>query len=221
MRAKAVIITSVSVFLLVIIGIITACSLNGHAHTWSNWQALDATSHERECSGCGEKEVEEHQFVDGRCEVCGYELIVPVENITLNTNKLTIVLNQNDVKLTYQISPVNATNQNVIWSTSNEKVVSVSLGVLKAVGIGQATITIKTEDGEKTASCEVIVVDSISEHTHNLTKVEGKEATCLLAGNVEYYYCEDCGLYFSDASGTEEISKESVAIPALGHQSLS
>lgn len=217
MRAKAVIITSVSVFLLVIIGIITACSLNGHAHTWSNWQALDATSHERECSGCGEKEVEEHQFVDGRCEVCGYELIVPVENITLNTNKLTIVLNQNDVKLTYQISPVNATNQNVIWSTSNEKVVSVSLGVLKAVGIGQATITIKTEDGEKTASCEVIVVDSISEHTHNLTKVEGKEATCLLAGNVEYYYCEDCGLYFSDASGTEEISKESVAIPALGH----
>ena len=69
--------------------------------------------------------------------------------------------------------------------------------------------------------CLVCGYEETSSHIHNLIKVEGKEATCLLAGNVEYYYCEDCGLYFSDAAGTEEISKESVAIPAQGKRSNS
>lgn len=54
-------------------------------------------------------------------------------------------------------------------------------------------------------------------HTHSLKKVEAKAATCLEAGNIEYYYCEGCGKYFADENYTE-ISKESVAIEALGHE---
>jgi len=44
------------------------------------------------------------------------------------------------------IIPSNATNQNVSWSTSNEEVLTVSNGIVTAVGVGNATITVTTED---------------------------------------------------------------------------
>ena len=51
-------------------------------------------------------------------------------------------------------------------------------------------------------------------HVHSLSKVDAKEATCTEQGNIEYYFCEGCGKYFSDAEGKEEIKLSSTVIPA-------
>lgn len=54
--------------------------------------------------------------------------------------------------------------------------------------------------------------------THgNLSYVPASAALCESAGNIEYYYCPDCGKYFGDAGATNEISADSIVIPVLGH----
>ena len=65
--------------------------------------------------------------------------------------------------LTATVEPANATNKNVEWWTSDLDVVSVtstsgsSNGYVEARKAGKATVTVKTEDGEFSASCEIIV----------------------------------------------------------------
>ena len=56
------------------------------------------------------------------------------------------------------------------------------------------------------------------EHTHNLTLVAAKAATCTTAGNSAYYTCDGCDKWFADATGSVEITdKTIVKIPAPGH----
>ena len=59
------------------------------------------------------------------------------------------------------ITPANADNQNVSWSTSNSSVATVADGLITAVGAGEATITVTTVDGGKTATCAVTVSTDI------------------------------------------------------------
>lgn len=54
------------------------------------------------------------------------------------------------------------------------------------------------------------------DHTHELTLVGATDATCTTAGNTAYYTCE-CGHYFSDAEGTQEIAEDSWIVSATGH----
>ena len=56
------------------------------------------------------------------------------------------------------VSPSNATNKAVSWTSSNKKIATVSSkGVVKGVKKGKATITVTTKDGKKTAICKVTV----------------------------------------------------------------
>jgi len=56
------------------------------------------------------------------------------------------------------------------------------------------------------------------EHTHNLTLVAAKAATCTTAGNSAYYTCDGCDKWFEDATGSVEITdKTSVEIAPLNH----
>ena len=52
---------------------------------------------------------------------------------------------------------------------------------------------------------------------HSMTKTEAKAATCTEPGNSEYYTCGNCGKFFSDADGKNEIAKDSWVIKALDH----
>lgn len=54
------------------------------------------------------------------------------------------------------------------------------------------------------------------EHEHDLKKVNEVPATCSASGNSAYYVCE-CGKYFSDAEGVNEIEKDSWITSATGH----
>ena len=81
---------------------------------------------------------------------------VTVTSVTLNKDSTSIEEEQSET-LTYTILPSNATNKNVTWSTSDSSVASVSNGTVLGVGPGNATITITTQDGSKTDTCNVTV----------------------------------------------------------------
>ncbi len=53
--------------------------------------------------------------------------------------------------------------------------------------------------------CGYTVTEKISDGKHTLVKREAKEPTCTLEGNIEYYECTECGKYFKDINGAEEI----------------
>ena len=60
------------------------------------------------------------------------------------------------ITLTAKVSPEHATNKNVLWSSCDEAIATVSKeGVVTAVAAGDAVITATTEDGKFTASCTV------------------------------------------------------------------
>ncbi|MFA7032566.1 MAG: Ig-like domain-containing protein, partial [Bacilli bacterium] len=83
-------------------------------------------------------------------------LLTPVTGVSLNESSVTLNINDT-VTLIATISPDNASNKNISWSTSNASVATVNDGVVTAVAAGNATITVTTSDGGHTASCAVTV----------------------------------------------------------------
>ena len=82
---------------------------------------------------------------------------VAVTGIALEPTSLLMISGQ-IAPLTVDVSPENAYNQNVIWTSANVLVATVSQsGVVTAVGPGTAVITAETEDGHYTATCSVEV----------------------------------------------------------------
>lgn len=89
--------------------------------------------------------------------VTGSSSTVNVTGVTLNKAALSLV-EGNSEQLTATIAPANASNKNVSWTSSDTKVATVDLnGKVTAVKNGNATITVKTNDGGKTAQCTVTV----------------------------------------------------------------
>lgn len=103
---------------------------------------------------------------------------IPVTGISLSTSTLNLI-EGNSSTLTATISPSNATNQSVIWSTNNSSVATVSNGVVTAVSTGSATITAATVDGNYTATCSITVSDrtisvtgvSLSTHSVEMSSI--------------------------------------------------
>ena len=78
-----------------------------------------------------------------------YKEIAKVESISLDRTQATIKIGGN-IQLTATVTPDNATNKNVSWESSNTAVATVdNTGYVTAKSEGTATITAKTEDGEK------------------------------------------------------------------------
>lgn len=91
---------------------------------------------------------------------------VSVTGVELNTYSKTVTKGDS-FTLTATVSPKNATNNGVSWSSNNEAVVTVnSKGEVKAKGYGQGTITVKTNSGEKTAKCIVKVQRKYTLYSH-------------------------------------------------------
>ena len=80
---------------------------------------------------------------------------IAVSAITLNQRTLTLDVDAEET-LSISISPANATDKSVIWSSSNTSIASVSNGTITAINVGNCVITAKSANG-KTASCSVTV----------------------------------------------------------------
>ena len=80
-----------------------------------------------------------------------------VTSVSLDRTSVSI-LTDDRLKLNATVSPSNADNKNVIWSSSDATIVSVDgYGYIYGQRMGTATITATTVDGAKTASCTVEV----------------------------------------------------------------
>jgi len=103
----------------------------------------------------------------------------PVTGIALNTTSVSLA-SGNTSQLVATITPSNATNQNLTWSSSSASIATVSAtGLVTAISQGNATITVTTQDGGKTAICIVAVttstvsVTSVSLNTTSVSIVQG------------------------------------------------
>ena len=85
---------------------------------------------------------------------------VAVTGVTLNKTSTAIGVGSSET-LTATVAPSNATNKAVTWSSSSTTVATVNAnGLVTAVAVGTVTITVTTQDGNKTATCNVTVTDN-------------------------------------------------------------
>ena len=144
--------------------------------TWSSSDRLVATVNKGVVTavGAGEATITAKTADGGHtatCKVTVINAVVSVESVGLNTNSLELSVGK-EHKLEATITPSNATNKSVTWESSNSDVATVdNNGKVVGKSAGDATITVKTEGGSKTATCTV--------------KVKGADKTALDAAIAE------------------------------------
>ena len=143
---------------------------------------------------------------------------VPVTGVTLDKTTLELTEGQEE-QLTATVVPETATTRTVKWTSDSEQVTVDENGKVKALyytagSTGKATITVTTDDGKYTATCEVTVKHA------DMQKVGEQPASCTGAGQKAHWFCDRCGLYYligdNDTVG-EETTADKVIIPASPH----
>lgn len=81
-----------------------------------------------------------------------------VSRVSLGATSKNISVGES-ATLTAKILPQNAYNKNCTWTSDDENVVTVNDGVITGISAGSAKVTVTTEDGNKSASCNVVVSD--------------------------------------------------------------
>lgn len=111
------------------------------------------------------------------------EPAILVKGITLNNNRADIYVGDT-LTLKATVSPENADDPTVTWTSSNSKIATVENGVVTAVSAGDATITAKTADGGYTATCAIAVKQQVStiNAADNNGSVTGLDGTTLPSG---------------------------------------
>lgn len=138
------------------------------------------------------------------CTVTVKEKPAAVSGVSLDKERVSIKTGLTET-LTATVSPANAGNQNVTWTSSDPSVAAVSAtGVVTGVKKGTATITVTTEEGGFTASCAVNVACS---HTKT-TEHPAESSTCQKQGHEAYTICDECG---------EIISGSDAELPLAAH----
>ena len=89
---------------------------------------------------------------------------VAVTGVTLDVHNVIMDVGVS-ADLTCEVSPANATNKAVYWSTSDASVVTVDNGKIKAVKAGEATVKVRTVDGGYTDVCNVTVNQPVVDPT--------------------------------------------------------
>lgn len=82
----------------------------------------------------------------------------PIEGISFFESEQIVYLGSETV-LNVITKPANATLENPIWNSSDENVATVENGIVKALNIGETTITVSSQDNDLTASIKIIVVN--------------------------------------------------------------
>lgn len=135
---------------------------------------------------------------------------VPVKSISLSDTELKLTIGQQKL-LEVIITPEDATEQNILWSSSAESVADVDKnGIVKAVAKGTAIITAASESSGKKAHCEVTVVSGesgdegeyrTSPATVSLEMIGAKTASFkghIDVNSADLSFCK-ITLYYSDA----------------------
>lgn len=105
--------------------------------------------------------------------------VIPVSGITLDKSEASLEEGQT-LTLVPTITPENAGNKSVAWSSSDSSAAMVDKGVVTGVKAGKAVITATTLDGGKTASCTVTVTPKSNVDNR------GPEVTNMAPGSGDY-----------------------------------
>ena len=133
------------------------------------------------------------------CKVTVTSGTVKLQSIQISSS--TEILTKGEGKTIYvTYNPNNVTDKTLYWSSSNEKVATIKEGYVKAVGEGIATLTARSKDGNKTASCKVVVTDKVKE-MKNISLETKKETINIGEGKTIYakynpYNVKDKTLYW-------------------------
>ena len=108
---------------------------------------------------------------------------IRVSSISLSKSTLELTVGD-QASLDATISPDNATNKKISWSSSKESVATVTPdGIVEAISAGTAFITARSEDSGVNAKCEITVkekvisVTGIALNKTSLSHTEGEEFT--------------------------------------------
>lgn len=110
--------------------------------------------------------------------------IIHVSSVSLDAPSLELSIGDTYTFKT-SVLPENATNKELIWSSSDDSVVTVDNGTITALKEGKATISVKSKDGYKSSSAEISVVkkapvinvSSVSLNETSLDLLTGDRAT--------------------------------------------
>ena len=120
-----------------------------------------------------------------------------VDTVTVNGTEVTL-----DKNNSFTLSPADG-EQRIIVTDRAGNTAEMTVTVNHGHTGGKATCTEK-------AVCEVCgkaFGDLDGNYHANLKHIDAKAATKTAGGNIEYWYCEDCGKYFADAAATKEIKQ--------------
>ena len=120
-----------------------------------------------------------------------------VDTVTVNGTEVTL-----DKNNSFTLSPADG-EQKIIVTDKAGNTAETSVTVNDGHTGGTATCT-------ERAVCEICgkaFGDLDGNHHANLKHIDAKAATKTAEGNIEYWYCEDCGKYFADAAATKEIKQ--------------
>jgi len=98
----------------------------------------------------------------------------PVTGVSLNKRILELDINKTE-RLHETVTPSDATNKRVIWSSNDAKIATVDAnGSVTANSVGNAKITVTTTDGNNQAICAVTVIKQVKSITLQETSIDIK-----------------------------------------------
>lgn len=149
--------------------------------SWSSLSSSIATVKDGLVKGVSVGETEIAASCGGKKAVCKVKITpIEVESITLSKTELDLFVGDSET-ISAAIEPQNATNQNVSWKSSNDRVATVNKGEITGIKEGDAIIT--ASSGSKTASCRVTVkkkpvpIQSLTLNKSTLALAEGGSET--------------------------------------------
>lgn len=116
---------------------------------------------------------------------------IPVENVSIEEDSFDMGVGD-ELQMLVDITPSNATNQMLHWDSSNANVATVDEnGLVTAIGVGQTTITVTSDENGKNDSC-VITVKEKRETPSKPTLVSKTENSITVQHDEDYLYSLDC-----------------------------
>jgi len=108
---------------------------------------------------------------------CSTKKPVLVDTITLNQSSLTLDIGET-FQLSYDISPNDAENKEIIWSVQDQTIASISNGLVTGASYGSTKVFCTSVDGNAVAECSVTVLDKNPAIAVDLTsEIEGINVT--------------------------------------------
>jgi len=139
---------------------------------------------------------------------------VSVTGIKISPTVAALVIGQS-VNLSSSVSPINASNQALSWSSTNPSVATVNyVGSVNSIASGSCTIMATSQDGNKVASCKVTVTDGTI-----ILPARIEAENYISMSGIRTEGCADGGLDVTGINSSDFMDYK-VVVPASGYFTL-